>query len=97
MIMKHISIDSNIDSKVKSYAETKKIKYSKAVRELLEKGISNNETINKINKILINSNYLVKLHEQAYTDLGVEFYSDVEANKKLKKFKEKINNKNFDD
>jgi len=46
---------------------------------------------------LINSNYLIKLHEQAYTDLGVEFYSDVEANKRLKKFKDKINNKNFDD
>ena len=96
MVYPHISLTSDIDAKIREYAEKNKIRYSQAINILVERGltkenfISTNDLINgKVDAINNKQIYLIKLVEQFYSDMEIENITNPNNNKSLQSFKNK--------
>lgn len=75
----HITIDDNLELRVKDYCKINKINFSKGVSELIELGFNNinilesiNNIINNLNKLNSKTGYTKDLIEQLYSDLEIE-------------------------
>jgi hypothetical protein len=93
----HINITENLDNKIREYAKDKKINYSKAIAKLLFQGFMYEEHTDDLHKLIFEVSYLIRLNEQAYTDLEIQFDKNVNSNKRLKDFKNKLGKDSLDD
>src|SRR5574344_244981 len=100
----HISLTSEVDSKVRNYCKVNGYKYSEGIRNLIELGLYNLE-INK--KLELNSEllsktysktiYIIDLVEKFYSDLEITNNSNPKDNKVLQEFKMNRFKDKFDD
>lgn len=93
----HINIAENLDNKIREYAKDKKINYSKAIAKLLSQGFMYEEHTDDLHKLIFEVSYLIRLNEQAYTDLEIQFDKNVNSNKRLKDFKNRLGKDSLDD
>ncbi len=94
MISPHISLTDELDKRIRDYCSANDLKYSQAVRKLIEQGLNNIDTNKKIDlnnslmeKIYSRQIYIKDLLEQFYTDMEIEKVLNPNNNKALQKFK----------
>ena len=104
MIYTHITLSEEIDSQVRDYCSSHNLKYSQAIRNLVELGLNSFEANNQIvlnntllSKILSKSIYTIELIEKMYSDLEITNNSNPKNNKVLQDFKSKRYKDTFDD
>ena len=100
----HISLSSEVDSKVRNYCKANGLNYSQGIRNLIELGLYNLETNRQIelnssllSKLYSKSIYTVDLIEKLYSDLEITNNSNPKDNKVLQEFKNSRYRDKFDD
>src|SRR5574344_139330 len=90
----HISLSSDVDSKVRNYCKLNGYKYSEGIRNLIELGLYNLEMNKKLelnsellSKTYSKSIYIIDLVEKLYSDLEITNNSNPKDNKALQEFK----------
>ena len=93
MVKTRVSLTEDIDQKVTEYMLIHKIKYSQAIRTLVELGIEslkNSAEIidlyNKIKEIFSQNLYIIALLEQFYSDMEVDGGTNPKESEALKMF-----------
>ena len=93
MVKTRVSLTEDIDQKVTEYMLIHKIKYSQAIRTLVELGIEslkNSAEIidlyNKIKEIFSQNLYIIALLEQFYSDMEVDGGTNPKDSEALKMF-----------
>ena len=104
MIYTHITLSEEIDSQVRDYCSSHNLKYSQAIRNLVELGLYNLELNKKnelnnalLSKIYSKSIYTIDLIEKLYSDLEISNNSNPKDNKVLQEFKINRYKDKFDD
>ena len=94
MISPHISLTNELDKRIRDYCSANDLKYSQAVRKLLEQGLNNIDTNKKLDlnnslleKIYSRQIYIRDLLEQFYTDMEIDKVLNPNNNKALQKIK----------
>ncbi len=94
MISPHISLTNELDKRIRDYCIANDLKYSQAVRKLIEQGLNNIDTNKKLDlnnslmeKIYSRQIYIRDLLEQFYADMEIEKVFNPNNNKALQKFK----------
>ena len=100
----HISLSSEVDSKVRNYCKANGLNYSQGIRNLIELGLYNLEMNRQIelnssllSKLYSKSIYTVDLIEKLYSDLEITNNSNPKDNKVLQDFKNSRYRDKFDD
>ncbi len=98
MVKTRVSLTEDIDQKVTEYMLIHKIKYSQAIRTLVELGIEslkNSAEIidlyNKIKEIFSQNLYIIALLEQFYSDMEIDELTNPNLNPALRDFRSKKN------
>lgn len=103
-IDKHIYFTKEEYSRIKDYASSNSLPYSKAVCELCVSALNGNDVIDRINKLEKNIEYITKkqkitysLLEQIYSDMDFDNITDPKKSKPIKEFEKRVRNNYIND
>ena len=104
MARPHITLNDDLDNRIKEYANIKHVKYSKAIEELVNYGFTHLEDkknyevqMSLFEKILGKEKYITLILEQLYSDMYMEAKTNPNDNAGLKIIKNKIFKRDFYD